>query len=211
MRRSSITFISALLGLLTAQSFNLGCDSRVKVGENSDGVGQNVGEGDGDGGESPGTGGGGVGGGAASYNALALYRSQVPDVSGGGENSTSTGGGTDLDPNDLFVIISNHGLTCVDPYGSYACGNWRVAIVIPPALQVPGVLDLHSPELLNYSGFSVSGPDDGSGNCYGGGGSFYDGTVEIVSLDATQVVVRFEGTDTSEFDVDGVHTAIRCP
>ncbi|NUO48569.1 MAG: hypothetical protein HOV80_06905, partial [Polyangiaceae bacterium] len=56
--------------------------------------------------------------------------------------------------------------------------------------------------------FPSPGPDD----CSGGGGSFCDGTITILSIDAASVTFELAGT-ASLFDqgnADGVYTAPRC-
>ena len=71
------------------------------------------------------------------------------------------------------------------------------------------VLELDT--LALSSVYSITSPDHGGGDCYGGGGNFVDGTIEIVSIDADRVVVQLDGTNTTEFDANGEHTALRCP
>ncbi|XXX80250.1 hypothetical protein WMF30_15900 [Sorangium sp. So ce134] len=214
------------------QTFGAGCAARVEIGQDSDSAGQeatgadipgeegsvasvgsgdgsvaSVGSGDGGWGEDAGTGGGGPA--PVAARAIALFRSQLPEVSGGSGSSSTASGGPALDPDDLFIKIGNRELSCADPYGDYSCGTWTVSIGIPPALQVPGVINLDAPELISYQSFT--GPDRGGGDCYGGGGSFIEGTIEIVSIDAARVVVRLSDTDTYEFDANGEYTALRCP
>ncbi|XXX80251.1 hypothetical protein WMF30_15905 [Sorangium sp. So ce134] len=217
MRRRSIRVVVELCGLLAAHAIASGCGTLVKLGENNvaDGGGGSE-PGTGDEGSEPGTGGGGSepgagggGSGPVGSQAIALLRRQLPDPTGTGGGSSAASGGPVLDPDDLFVRIGNRELSCADPYGDFACGTWEVSIGIPPALQVPGVLNLDAPELISYQSFA--GPDRGGGDCYGGGGSFIEGTIEIVSIDAAQVVVRLSDTDTYEFDANGEHTALRCP
>jgi hypothetical protein len=55
------------------------------------------------------------------------------------------------------------------------------------------------------------GPDEGGGNCSGGFGSFYDGTIEIESIDANQVVFNLAATATILVTADGHYVASRCP
>lgn len=114
-----------------------------------------------------------------------------------------------IDPNTLYVFTGDFAIQCDAPFNS-ACPSWHVTIGIPPALQVPGVLQLSDPALI--AGFSVSQSPDPNGECMsGGGGSFLDGTIEIVSITSANVVFKLAGTNTSEFDANGDHTAIRCP
>ncbi|WP_437740920.1 hypothetical protein WMF39_35435 [Sorangium sp. So ce1504] len=73
---------------------------------------------------------------------------------------------------------------------------------------MPGIIDLSAPEVL-FSSYAVSRPD--RGDCWWGEGSFRSGTMEIVSIDAAEVVVRLSGTDTHDIDANGEYTAARCP
>lgn len=148
--------------------------------------------------------------------AIALFASQMPfDEGGAGGASTggvggSGGGGGGLNPDTLFVQIGNTGQICDDPFAAQSCGSqWRVSIGIPPALQVPGVISLSSPDVI--SSFSETGPiEANSQECWGGGGSFFEGTLEIVSIDATSMVVRLANTDTVDFAADGEYSVERC-
>ena len=66
--------------------------------------------------------------------------------------------------------------------------------------------------LTNIATFSSSGPD-AYGNCTQGQGSYWSGTVEIVSIDAAQVVFTLAGTDQhfiSAGTADGTYVAPRC-
>jgi hypothetical protein len=137
-----------------------------------------------------------------------------PDSSSGtGSTSVTTtgqgGSGPGTDPDTKFVILGNAPLTCGDPYRFGACDRWRVSIGIPPALFRPGVLALDSTDIV--SSMSVSGPDRGGGDCYSGFGSFNQGTIEIVSVSSTDVVVRLQNTFIFEVDADGVYHAAPCP
>jgi hypothetical protein len=126
----------------------------------------------------------------------------------GSVGSTSTGG-PQIDPDTQYVFLGDAPVACRDPYASGACGHWRVTLGIPPALFKPGVLQLGCGDVL--SSFSVTGPDRGGGDCYGGGGSFNQGTVEIVSITSQTVIVRLSGTMKFEVDPNGLYQAARCP
>jgi hypothetical protein len=143
-------------------------------------------------------------------NAIAMLRSQFPPIDGtGGSTSVSTGGGN-LDPNDLFVFIGNPAIACADPFAYGGCPHWRVSIGIPPALQAVGTYDLSAPE-FSYSSFSVSGENSGPDDCWGGGGSFYEGTLEITTIDNNWVHGQLTGTPTFDLDANGPFAASRCP
>jgi len=171
-----------------------------------------------------GNGGGGGGGGGASSPAVALTRAQLDvlwdeywathDPSGG---SSSSGGSADLDPDDLFLRISDLGASCDSPTTELHCGtHFQLSIAIPPALQAVGVYDLDSPELAAYSYMSETGdlhsPPQSADDCSWGGGSLGSGTLEIVAIDANEV--QFKINLTGGFwasNPNGTYTALRCP
>ncbi|WP_050430211.1 hypothetical protein [Chondromyces crocatus] len=146
--------------------------------------------------------------------ALALRGDQFPPFNGGGSSSsgsTTTGGGG-LDPDTLFVLIGTNGATCADPYGGdeqCLLKEWRVSVGLPLAYQTPGVYSLSDPNLTAH--FSEQSPGGAPGVCSGGGGSFMEGTVEVVSIDNQQLVVRFADvwnfSDALEQDIQ----VSRCP
>ncbi|CAN96826.1 hypothetical protein predicted by Glimmer/Critica [Sorangium cellulosum So ce56] len=145
----------------------------------------------------------GSGSGPATAGAIAFFRNESP-----GESGTGSSAGPGTSPNDLFIVFGSPVSRCSDPSGTTGCGNWQWSISIPPALQVPGIIDLSAPEVL-FSYYTVSRPD--RGGCWWGDGSFRSGTMEIVSIDAAEVVIRLSGTDTHDFDANGEYTAARCP
>ncbi|WP_437775883.1 hypothetical protein [Sorangium sp. So ce1097] len=152
----------------------------------------------------------GGGPGPATAGAIALLGSQLPDPSGSGSTSSAAGGPSPA-PDELYVLIGSEAQSCTAPQTAVACGNWRTELIIPPASQVPGIYPLDGRYLT--SSFYQSGPESGNGTCWQAGGTFGPGTLEIVSIDATEVVIRLSGdpTGTGEFDIDGEYTAIRCP
>lgn len=175
-----------------------------------------------------GTGGSGVGGStstgpaAPTLPAVALTRAQLDvlwdqywsthDPSG---SSGSTGGGPALDPNDLFLRVSDQGVSCGSPTTDLPCGgHYALSIGVPSSLQQVGVYDLQSPELSQYSYMEESGTlqSNDPNDCGWGGGSLFDGTLEILSIDATEVHFRVTTTggiwDTNP---SGDYTAPRCP
>jgi hypothetical protein len=140
-----------------------------------------------------------------------LY-SQIPPPGGSGSsgNTSSAASGDPVDPNTLYIFLSNQPVMCSDPYMS-DCGEWKVSIAIPPPMQQPGVIQLSDPAV--FGSFSITDPPDANGQCFGGGGSsFMDGTLTIMSIDANQVVGKLENTMTGfGIDVNGDFTAPRCP
>ncbi|WP_437596802.1 hypothetical protein WMF28_29955 [Sorangium sp. So ce590] len=233
------TSISLFFGLMMFQTFGAGCTARVQVGDSSGdqevgpdgaagGVESSVGSGGAGGGggfsstsvSSVAVGSGGfsstsvssvavgAGGGdsAPTAGAIALFRCESPGEPSNCGSSSSAGPGTD--PYDLFIVFGAPVSSCADPSNAIGCDNWQLIITIPPALQVPGIIDLSELEL--WSGYVMSSRDRG-GNCLWSEGSFASGTMEIVSIDAAEVVVRLSGTDTHDFDANGEYTAARCP
>lgn len=150
------------------------------------------------------------GGAGPSGEAIAMLYSQIPPPGGGSSGeSSSVASGNPVDPSTLYIFLGNHAIACNDPYGDVTCSEWDVTIGIPTSLQKPGVIKLDNPEII--SNFSVNLDPDASGMCGGGGGSFWDGTLEIVSIDDAQVVGKLENTATFDFDANGDFTALRCP
>ena len=86
--------------------------------------------------------------------------------------------------------------------------GWAVSIKLPSELQTAGTYSLSDLGATFSVTFPSSGPDD----CSGGGGSFWDGTITILSIDAASVTFELANT-ASLFDqgnADGVYTAPRC-
>ncbi|KYF87547.1 hypothetical protein BE20_25710 [Sorangium cellulosum] len=212
------------------QTFGAGCTAFVEVGDDSghaagpdddaDGTGSGgAGGNSSTGGGSPNssTGGGSpnssTGGGSesATAGAIALLGSQLPELPDDPWSSSATGGGPSPDPDDLMVIIGAPARSCAAPNAALECGDWRVSFRIPPTLQVPGIIDFSDENFYLLSLYHVNSPDRGDGDCSRIGGIFTSGTLEIVSIDAANVVVRLSGTETDRFDANGEYTAARCP
>lgn len=143
--------------------------------------------------------------------AVAMLYSEVPwePISGsGGTTVASSGSGGGIHPDTLMIFIRDDAASCTDPWTMQCGSHWGVGISIPPHLQTPGILQLSGPDLM--SNMSVTGPNEGSNECWGGGGSFFSGTIEIISIDQGQVELKLDGTDTFDFDANGSYTASRC-
>ncbi len=175
-----------------------------------------------------GTGGDGVGGGdgggdvGTGVAAVAMTRAQndaawaaywAANPPGSGSTTSSGGGG--LNPNDLFLHVSDLGVSCSLPLTELSCGgHWDLTIVLPPAYQAVGVYDLEDPGLLQYSVLTSTGQPNGSGgdlDCSWGGGSIGSGSVEILSIDASEVRFRVNVVDPFDANPSGEYTALRCP
>ncbi len=151
-------------------------------------------------------GGGGTAGGDPGSNAIAMLHSEFPPPSGGPGGSSSVGG-AGPDPATLYIAVGKNPQICADPFGYEGCDYWRVSVNLPPALQQVGTILLSDPSVISYA--SVGGPDEGGGQCYGGGGSI-EGTLEITAIDDTHVEGILSGIDTAEFDANGPFYAERC-
>jgi hypothetical protein len=141
------------------------------------------------------------------------YWKKQMQMSGSGV-TTSTGSGEQLDPDDLFLRLSDLGVSCASPTVDLSCGgHWQMSIVLPKVAQAPGTYELSKPPLNQFSYFSETGkanspaPDD----CSFGGGSVFAGTLEISSIDAKQVHFRISGAKAFDTNPDGEYTAQRCP
>jgi hypothetical protein len=195
----------------------LGCQSQVIGGGST-----STGAGGGGGGVTtgpvePGT--GGAGGGTTTPvddgPAIAMLQSQIPPVVGGFTSGagavTSTGSGTGVDPNSLVLFVSNTAQSCGDPYqtaGGCATATHQVIITLAPASQAVGTY------LLDQSAYMSESEPGGNGTCSGGGGSYWDGTIQVTAIDATHVDFTLAGTAQiigSGGTSDGSYTAKRCP
>ncbi|MDI1449627.1 hypothetical protein [Polyangium sp. 6x1] len=130
--------------------------------------------------------------------------------------SSSSGGGDDLNPDDLFLRVSDLGASCDSPSTDLTCGgHWQFSVALPPALQQVGVYNLDSPELTAYSYMNETGDQNSPDpeDCPWGGGTIGSGTLEILSIDDTEVRFRIEVTGGAFFSTNpnGEYVAPRCP
>ncbi len=145
----------------------------------------------------------------ARPGAIAMRFADLPPPSGGsGGTGSSSGGGPVIDPNTLYVAIGSTAPLCADPFAWQGCGTWKVGIGIPPELLKPGVIELDDPRLISH--FSSGGEDRGGGDCSAGAGSFFQGTIEIVRVDAEVMEIRLANTWMFDFDVNGSYLAAFC-
>jgi hypothetical protein len=121
--------------------------------------------------------------------------------------SSAAGGHDGPAPDTLFIKIANQPLSCSDPSQSVGdCGYWQAVFQLPTELHAPGIYTLEE-----LDGFMLFNTADEEGFCGGGGGSFWDGTVEITAIDDEQVSGIIKGSSTWEFDINGPFVAHRCP
>ena len=181
-----------------------------------------IGGGDGTGGAGEGgSTGTGIHGGSGGAIAVQSNAIAIPYLLLGGDTPPSqtgtsggNGGGASVDPNALLVQIANYAQGCSNNPGPDCDGGftWQISVTIPSALQVPGVLQLSDPSLNGFFSESLSDAQN-TGDCSGGGGSFVQGTLEIVSIDSGTIVVKLAGTSpgVTDFDADGEYSAPICP
>ena len=134
---------------------------------------------------------------------------------GSSSGSTSgSSGGDNLDPNDLFLRLSDLGATCSSPTTELSCGgHYQMTLVLPQALQKVGVYDLEDPQLVAFSSMSETGDLNSSNpeDCPWGGGSLGQGSLEIISIDANEVHFKVSmGGPIWSTDPSGEYTAPRC-
>jgi hypothetical protein len=143
-------------------------------------------------------------------NAFVIRYGDLPSVAipPTGGTSTTTGGGQPIDPDTPFVVIGSNSPTCASPWGQVVCATWRIMIGIPRDLFKPGVLSLSDTRLMSSS--SSRGIDRGVGDCSGGGGSYSQGFLEILGVDADTAKVRLTDTFTFDFDANGDYAAAIC-
>jgi hypothetical protein len=152
----------------------------------------------------------------AHTNGFVLRYADLPPIdigtgsSGSNVSTVTTSGGPGIDPNTQYIMLGTTPSTCQKPYASGACGTWQVSIAIPPALFRPGVLSLGCGGVNAY--FSETEPAGPSGDCSGGGGgTFWQGTIEILGINDTEVIFRLANTLKFGFDADGFYVLHRCP
>jgi hypothetical protein len=207
--------------LFIASLLLVACGNTVIDGGGSSGGNVNQGGSSGEGGS---TGQGGQGGSPETpevHPAVSLTRAQIDVLwekyweEHGEPGTSSSSGGGNLDPNDLFLRLSDMGVHCGSPTVDLPCGgHYQMTIVLPPALQQVGVYDFEAPELVAYSSMSETGdlnsndPED----CPWGGGSLGSGTVEILSIDDTEVHFKVNLSNGPwDSDPSGEYVAPRCP
>src|SRR5262249_39123047 len=96
-----------------------------------------------------------------------------------------------MEPGDLMIYATNQPNTCADPEPSSAGCSIETAIVaidLPPAMQAVGTYPLSG-----IATFTVAGSVP-PGGCVMGMGTYGSGTIEIVSIDASQVIFTLSGT-----------------
>lgn len=137
--------------------------------------------------------------------ALAILGSKLP---------TPPSGSPPVDPTALYFFLGTGAQSCADPWADLACtGTSRTMFTLPAALQTPGTLDLTEPSLA--AAFTASLNPPGCNPLYDvSTGTFPQGTLEILSLDASGASLHLYGADSvplGYFDADGLYAATMCP
>ncbi|MFO0615110.1 MAG: hypothetical protein U0414_21140 [Polyangiaceae bacterium] len=98
---------------------------------------------------------------------------------------------TPLADGTLQLSLSSLPNTCVEPSPGADCSvaAQNVSILLPASMQAPGTYALDG-----IATFSVSEPS-GAGECSGGGGSYWGGTVEVLAIDGATISFTLAGTD----------------
>lgn len=157
----------------------------------------------------------GAGGSGGLLPAVAMTRAQwrvlADEVLG-----NHTGGGGEApygDPDDLFVEISDLGVSCHALRSELPCGvHWQLTLVIPPAIQEVGNYDLKDP--LVEDSILESGPQRSavSTDCSYTSWDLGSGTLEIVSMTAQEIdlVLSADLPPIIASDPSGVYVVPRC-
>jgi hypothetical protein len=153
--------------------------------------------------------------GTSNESALAMFRYQIPGSSttsgSGSAQSVTVGTSGGPEGDDLMLFVNSSGGSCGDPIHT-ECGDdsWSVTVGLPAAYQALGTYSLSDPAL--QSTFSVTFNDADPEACSGGGGSYFGGEIEVLSLDSSTVTFRLTNTDSlfGSGNADGTYTAPRC-
>lgn len=145
------------------------------------------------------------------YEGVAMLWRDIPPLPPGDSGSSvSSGGGPDGDTLDV-TFGKNVELACGNsPIVSGPCPSWTVSFQLPVELQQPGTLPLSDPRIHAHQSLSAQNSGAPPGDCYFGGGSFFDGSLEIVSLGGGELRFRITGAPTFEFDANGEHVVELC-
>ena len=147
-------------------------------------------------------------------NGIVIRLADIPHLnigSGtGGTTVTTTGGVPGPDPNTQDIIIGNTPISCGDPFSYGQCGQWRVSIGILPQDFHVGLFPLHCSSLNAFYSMTFAAPNGGTDCAGGGGGSFDQGTLEILSITDVDATIRLSGTVSFDLNANGIYRVIRC-
>lgn len=149
----------------------------------------------------PGT--GGAGGGSPSV--IALLGSELPpDAHPCGFQQCT------IAADALFLLFDSDGNSCQMPLGTYnaTTTNWSRILGLPVQYQAVGTYTIGDPAIYYENAFFEHSQGSGVGQTSGGLGTGM-GTVEVLSIDKTQITVRIAGSETS-LGFDGDYVVPRC-
>jgi hypothetical protein len=149
---------------------------------------------------------GGSAGGGSGTSAIALFSSQVP----ASQNQNAwLDTGEQLEPTTLIIAVSTAELSCAAPRFDNRVGNAYGLVIagLPEALQKAGTYEHASKDVIAWESTWLS---DGMGNGGGGARPLQKGTVEVLSIDADFVEVRFTGLDDVATVLEPARKATRC-
>lgn len=144
---------------------------------------------------------------------IAIHPSDIPPP----PNGTSVGaGGAPPSSTDLVLVLHDHdpvdtAAVCADPYGEEAAcentmvGGWEISVTLPQMYQQPGTYQLNDPNLnATFGEWEPAG-----GGCAGGGGSFWEGSLEVKSVGGMGIIARFHGplADHNEITATDIYYA----
>jgi hypothetical protein len=109
------------------------------------------------------------------------------------------------DPSTLQIVVGSIAFTCASTACIGACPSWVAEVYLPPALQKPGTIQLTQVD----AEITVGG-------MRGGGVCSMDslplsGTLDILSIDAHLVRMRWTDVSVGNFTPEGEHDAVICP
>ena len=125
-------------------------------------------------------------------------------VTTGSGPTTSVSSGIPHDYDTLVILLSNQPQACEDPFATDCTSlSWQISIRLPTEIQAVGTY-----ALTGLASFYESDSCNG-----GGGGSFWEGTIQVTNIDDTQVDFILSGTSDFFFspgNADGTYSAPRC-
>lgn len=137
-------------------------------------------------------------------HAYAIRYGDLPPIDVDTDTGGSGGsGGDEIDPDTLILTITTGPDDCDDPWAALQCGQWNVSVNLPPGTEA-GAHELAELDATQIA----TGPDEGSGDCWWGGGSL-EGTIELDSVTGP-IVGRIVDAQSFDFDANVEFSAVIC-
>lgn len=109
----------------------------------------------------------------------------------------------------LTVVAGTFTRTCKDATAILMqCGRWELAVHVNPAAQSGGAKPIDSADTWAENLVSDGAPD--GTECTIRGGTYEQGSIEIVEVADDSVQFTITGTSNGKFDADGTYDALRC-